>query len=230
MQPFGLPHNHDPLQLSNIYFDTCYILDQCYRQVLSGPTVGPVPLPMHMALDFKTEEFNGGTRAKTLLDISGSCNIPNPQVVKRFLQEHHFLFHTRAEFHGGGVLTLIYSAPSQLRNFFFDPGRCRHLYSIPRIIDNCLEAIKDVLEMRGVSYSTFPFSIGLQGFFLPNQHCQFSCANLMLSESIINGSNNTHLLRFLGFLHRMPWYNCFRSESARCTLAICEWVCKALVS
>jgi len=228
--PFGLPQTHDPLQLGKFYFDTCNILDGCYRQVLSGPTVGPVPIPMHIALDF--------CGPKTLTEISMNYNISNPQLVKSFLQEHSFLFRLtilNIMSKEGSLFrhaaTLAVSAPFQLRNFFFDPGRSRHLYSIPWIIDKCWEAVKCSLRVPP-TYHSSESAFGLRNFFIPNQDCQISGASLMLSaESIRNGPDDDNLLRFLGSLYRIPWDTCFSSyESYVCTLAIARWVCKTLVS
>jgi len=222
--PFGLPQTHDPLQLSKFYFDTCNILDGCYRQVLAGPTVGPVPILMHIALDF--------CGPKILTEISMHYNNSNPQLVKSFLQKHSFLFRltmilvTRPLY---GCIAV--SAPFQLRNFFFDPGRSRHLYSIPWIINKCWEAVKCSLRVPPTCHAFEP-AFGLRNFFIPNQDCQISGASLMLSaESIRNGPDDDNLLRFLGSLYRIPWDTCFSSyESYVCTLAIAQWVCKTLVS
>lgn len=186
---------------------------------------------MHMALDFETQEFDGETQPRTPLEISRICKILNLEFVKRFLQKHSFLFHTRCKFQRDEVGILMYSIPLQLRNFFFDPGRCRHLYSMTWIIGNCWEAIKYVLEMEPTSHSTF--AVGLQDFFIPKRHyeLEFSGASFMLSESIRNGCNDDNLLRFLEFLCRVPWDTCFRSDVRQiCTLAIAQWVSKALVS
>jgi hypothetical protein len=191
---------------------------------------------MHMAVDFEAKEFelfcNGGSSQKTLLEISTICKIPNPQLVKKFLQDHSFLLHTRAYFHRDRVPVLTYCVPSQLRNFFFDPGRCRHLYSMPRIIGKCWEAIKDVFEVKPTSNSTF-FARGLREFFISSHHrdCQMSGASLMLSENLRNRSGDDNLLRFLGLLCKMPWDTCFDSKELRvCTLPIAQWVCETLVS
>jgi hypothetical protein len=178
---------------------------------------------MHIALDFSISQ--------TFLEISRTCNIPNPQLVKSFLQEHSFLFHMQRSDDGEEVL--VYSAPFQLRSFFLDPGRSRHLYSMPWIIDKCWEAVKYALQVQiPLTHNSIGFFFGLQNFFAPNQDRQVSGASLMLfAESIRGELDNDNLLRFLGFLCRMPWHTCFNSEeSEACTLAIAQWVCEGLVS
>jgi hypothetical protein len=176
---------------------------------------------MHIALDFSISQ--------TLLEISRTCNIPNAQVVKSFLQEHSFLFHMQRSDEEDEVLA--YSAPFQLRNFFWDPGRSRHLYSMPWIIDKCWEAIERALEMRHFGW----YTAALFYFFSPKQDCQISGASrLLFAESIRNGLDDVNLLRFLGFLCRIPWVDTWfsgdQSGSEACTLAIAHWVCEALVS
>lgn len=184
---------------------------------------------MHVALDFEIQF--GETQPRTLLEISTICKLPNPQLVKTFLQQHSFLFHTRCKPRRHGVRILTYSAPLQLRNFFFNPGRCRHLYSVPVIIGKCWEAIKYVFKMRPTSSKSPNFAFGLRSFFGPNQDCQISGASLMFSESIRNRTDVDNMLRFLGFLCRVPWDTCFGSdESELCTVAIAQWVCSGLVS
>jgi hypothetical protein len=124
--------DHDLQQLSKFYFDTCNILDECYRQVFADPAIGPALIPMQIALTFANHTI---LRMKLLnpeasQEICRICNIPDSHLVKRFLQEQSFLFHTWHAQHGK-KLVFTYSAPLQLRNFFFDPGRSRHLYSVP---------------------------------------------------------------------------------------------------
>ena len=164
------------------------------------------------------------------------CNIPDSHLVKRFLQEQSFLFHTWY-IQIGTKLVLTYSAPLQLCNFFFDPGRSQHLYSVPWIIGKCWEAIECVIKLqlnRRDSVLSLQIASGLCLFFEPQKDCRFSRASLMLgAESIRNGSDTDSLLGFLKFLSRIPWPDiCFSSHSngLRWTHAILKWVCKSLVS
>jgi hypothetical protein len=181
---------------------------------------------MHIALDFDDSP-------KTFLEISRTCNISNPQLVKSFLQKHSFLFHIQGH-NEEGDMVLVYSAPFQLRNFFLDPGRSRHLYSVPWIIGKCWEAIECALETRSFRW----YTATLWHFFSPSQDCQISGASHMLfAESIRNGLDDVNLLPFLGFLCKIPWVDTWfidesddQSESEVCTLAIAQWVCKTLVS
>jgi hypothetical protein len=138
----------------------------------------------------------------------------------------------------GTKLILTYYASHQLRNFFFDPQRSRHLYSVPWIIGKCWDALECALEMQINNESHGPlFSLntafGLEKFFLPKQGCQISSASLMLAaETIKNGSDSNRLLGFLKFLSRIRWLDIsFHGESGEtCTQAIAQWVCIALVS
>jgi hypothetical protein len=164
------------------------------------------------------------------------CNIPDSHLVKRFLQEQSFLFHTWY-LQIGTKLVLTYSAPLQLCNFFFDPGRSQHLYSVSWIIGKCWEAVECVMELqlnRRDSVLSLQIASGLCLFFEPQKYCQFSRASLILgAESIRNGSDTDSLLAFLKFLSRIPWPDiCFSSHSngLRWAQAIAKWVCKSLVS
>jgi len=177
--------------------------------------------------------FNNWYEPKTLLEISRIHNIQNLPFVKSFVREHSFLFQMRIRRGYRKKAVLGYSAPLHLRKFFFDPGRSRHLYSIPWIIGKCWEAVKCALQVQiSPTYHSLGSAFGLQGFFIPNQDCQIPGASLMLSaESIKNGPDDNNLLRFLESLCRIPWHTCLdSSEGAECTLAIAQWVCKTLVS
>jgi hypothetical protein len=168
---------------------------------------------------------------KTLLEITRTFNVSNSQLVKSFLQEHPFLFRIQGHNKKRNMI-LVYSASSPLRNFFLDPGRSRHLYPMPWIIDKCWEAIECALKMRHPSHSSWTLS-RLQYFFAgpASQDCQISGASLMLlAASIRNGLDDDNLLCFLGFLSRIPWDSCFSDyQSEACTLAIAQCVCKTLV-
>jgi len=177
---------------------------------------------MHVAFDSHVP--------KTLLEISRIHNIPNLPFVKCFVREHSFLFQLRIRRSYREKAVLAYSAPFHLRKFFFDPGRSRHLYSI---IGKSWEAVKCALQVQiPPTYHSLGSAFGLQGFFIPNQHCQISGASLMLStERIRNGPDDNNLLRFLESLCIIPWHTCLdSSKGANCTLAIAQWVCKTLVS
>jgi len=192
---------------------------------------------MCITLDFKSCRFTDEVaKPRTLSEICRICNIPDSHLVKRFLQERSFLLHT---WYTQDVtkLVLTYSAPLQLRNFFFDPGRSRHLYSAPWVIERCWEAVQGVIKSQsnlvGDPVLSFQFAFGLCHFFTPKKDCQFSSASLMLSaESIRNGSDSDSLLGFLKFLSRIPWLDiCFNGHlNGLWTPAIANWVCKSLVS
>ena len=139
-----------------------------------------------------------------------------------------------------------YSAPCQLHNFIFDPGRSRHLYSAPRIIGKCWEAVEqarastsqdsqDSQLNRNVEVSElFPSAVyGLHHFFIAKEGYQISRASHMLSaESIRNGFDSDSLLAFLKFLSRIPWLDiwCSKHWNAIWICAIANWVCNSLVS
>lgn len=169
--------------------------------------------------------------SSTPSQISRIYNISNLQLVKSFLQEHSFLFniwmsddqHSR----------LCYSAPVQLCNFFFDPGRCRHLYSMPWIIRKCWEAVKYYCDkQRQFPWIRSPFA--LRKFFTGSQGGQIPGASLMFSASIGNRPNENYLLDFLRFLSRIPWLDTNISFEEHnqdfFPLAIAQGVCRALVS
>ena len=177
--------------------------------------------------------FDDSRTPKTLLEISRIYNIPNLPFLKSFVREHSFLFQLRIRRRYSEKAVIRYSAPFQLRNFFFDPGRSRHLYSVPWIIGKSWEAVKCAFQVQiPPTYHSLGSAFGLQGFFKLNQYCQISGASLMLSaESIRNGPDDNNLLRFLESLCRIPWHTCLdSSKGANCTLAIAQWVCKTLVS
>lgn len=229
VRSFGLPQNHDPLQLSKFYLDTCSILDECYRQVLAGPSIGPCMIPMHIALNFSSD-----ADAKTLLDICRVCNIADPHLVKRYLQGHSFLVYTKVKYDEAKCI-LTYHAPPHLHSFFLNPGRSRHLYSAPWILRKCWDGLECALGMRLKNDALFAvkFAFSFDKFFLPGRGCQISSASLMLStETIKNGSDSESLLGFLKLLSRIPWLDiCFDCDLGEiCTQSIARWVCVALVS
>ena len=191
---------------------------------------------MGITIDFQSYHFEDEVaEPRSLSGICRICNIPDSHPVKRFLQES-FLFHIWS-IQIGTKLVLTYSAPLQLCEFFFDPGRSQHLYSASWILGKCWEAVECVIESqlnRTDSVLSFRIASGLCLFFEPQKDCQFSRASLMLgAESIRNGSDTDSLLGFLKFLTRIPWPDiCFSSHSngLRWTHAILKWVCKSLVS
>jgi len=139
---------------------------------------------MRITLDLQSYHFEDEVaEPSTLLQICGTCNIPDSHLVKRFLHEQSFLFHTWYT-QDRTKLVLTYSAPLQLRKFFFDPGRSQHLYSVPLIIGTCREAIECATTKSwqpNLKNYIFIFKVasGLCHFFTPNKDCQFSRASLM---------------------------------------------------
>ncbi|KIM44310.1 hypothetical protein M413DRAFT_378997 [Hebeloma cylindrosporum] len=219
------PENPDPLQLRNFHFDTRNILDEYYRLVLASPTIGPVPIPMYIATDF-------AVRPKTLVEVSRISNIPTPHILnlKSFLQQYSFLCRTTCIL-GTRKLVLAYSSPCELRNFFFDPGRSRHLYPVSWIIGKCWEAIEYMSQTRPLAntHSNPPevgsLVYGLSHFFKGSErNGHFSGASHMLS-AVRTEAEDEYLLRFLVFLCRIPWLNfCLELDGSA---AIAQW---ALVS
>jgi len=190
---------------------------------------------MQITPDFQSYFFeNDIVQPRTLSDICRICNIPGSHLVKRFLQDQSFLFHTQYAEHET-KLVLTYSIPVQLRNFFFDPGRSQQLYCVPWIIGKCWEAIECAIKSQpdsGHSVLSSRIACGLCHFFTPKKNCQFSRASLMLSAALSNGSDSDSVLGFLKSLSRIPWLDiCFSNPSnALWTCAIANWVCKSLVS
>ena len=194
---------------------------------------------MHITLNFKSHLDEGGVAEPgTLLEMCRICNVPDPQLVKRFLQEKSFLFHAQYK-KNGKRLVRAFSAPLQLRNFFFDPGRSRRLYSVPCIIGKLWEGVGVVLgkQLKGDIWSSHFWRLisGLRNFFTPKEDCQISSASLMLSAaSIGNRSDSDSLLGFLAFLSKIPWLDIWftagrSADSEFCATAIAQWVCIALV-
>ena len=197
---------------------------------------------MHIALDFESC-FLGGSRpdiqfaqATPLLDICRICNIADPQLVKRYLQEHSSLFYTKLRYDPNkGKHVLTYYAAYHLCKFFF-AGQSQHLYSASWIIGNCWETLECALRMRlkrDYLAKSMKLTSNLNKFFTPQQGCQLSSASLMLSaDTIKNGSDSNRLLHFLKFLSRIPWLDIlFDCKTGRMpSQAISHWVCEALVS
>jgi hypothetical protein len=186
---------------------------------------------MQIALTFASYHFKDElSEPRSLSGICRICNIPDSHLVKRFLQEHSFLFHTWHAQHEK-KLVFTYSAPRQLHNFFFDPGRSRHLYSAPLIIGKCWETVEQASTSQDSQLHRSVY--GLHHFFIAKEGCQFSRASHMLSaESIRNGSDSDSLLAFLKFLSRIPWLDIWYSNhwNTIWICAIANWVCKSLVS
>ena len=150
-------------------------------------------IPIWIPLTFQSYHFDEVAEPRTLSAICRICNIPDSHLVKRFLQEQSFLFYTRYTPLGTKPI-LTYCAPLQLCNFFFDPGRSRHLYSASWIIGKCWEAVECAINSQSEFPNTrdpvLPFQLasGLCHFFSPKKDYQCSRASLMLSaESIGNG-------------------------------------------
>jgi len=229
----------DPLQLRKIYLDTCNILDECCRQILSGPIIGPFSILMHIMLDFEFEFLphagpSWGPEPKSLLKICRTYNIPDLQLVKRFLLEHSFLFYIQHK--KGEKVFPIYCGSCELRNFFFDPGRSQDLYPLSWITSKCQKAIEYALGLKKM-YSFWtgilsePFAYGLQNFFTPNEEYQISNAKHMLHmKSNRNMPDINNLLHFLRFLGKISWQDIFlcSTESQICSLAIAQWVSTAM--
>ena len=226
---FDFLQDKDSLRLNKFYLDTYSILDELYRQVLAEPWaigLSLIPSLRPISLDFEPKLSEG----KTLLDIGEVCNIADPQLVKRCLQEYSCLFYIKTK-RDGAKCILTYHAPNELRNFFFDPGRSRHLYSAPWIIEKCWDNLQCALGMQ-LKFNHYCFDIfDISEFFVPSQGRQIPSATLMISQSIKNGSDMDALLWFLKFLSRIRWLDCFGSPIDRTfTKAIAQWVCTALVS
>jgi len=193
-----------------------------------------------MHLVFQMED--GGyeiPRSTSLREIGNICNIPDRQLLKRFVEERTFLIHTQPQ-KVEDKRVLEYYVPRLLRGYFFDPNRSRCSYSTSWIIAKWFEhAIEEYLQPD----SHFPL---LFSFFAPAKYVQLSIGDIVFRdiavdgisdasrflEHVRNGSARNDLLRFLGNLSDIHWFDIYTGGFAQIYLAneIVYWVCTTLVS
>jgi len=166
------------------------------------------------------EDFDDTTHP--LREIGNICNIPDRHVVKRFVEEHAFLIHTRPK-DVEDKCVLGYYVPHWLRGFFFDPNRSRCSYSTSWIIVKCFKnAIEQYLRPDSDFYPLLPF-------FAPARYDEISFGDIVVRdiavdgisdasrflEHVRNGPDRNDLLRFLGHLSKIHWLDIYTRGWAR---------------
>jgi hypothetical protein len=196
---------------------------------------------MHFAMEMREDLDTVGhnSERRSLWEIAKICNIPDRQLLKRFVEEHTFLIHTRPKKVEGKHVSAYY-VPRWLRGFFCDPNRSRCFYSTSWIITKCFHTIEEYLGPDRVYHSLVPF-------FVPTKYREISFASgdivvpdiavhgisdaTCFLEHVRNGSDRNHLLRFLGKLSEIHWLDIYSESWAHRRLAneIVHWVCTTLV-
>jgi hypothetical protein len=161
-------------------------------------------------------------KPRSLREIAKICNIPDRQLLKRFIEEHTFLIHTRPKKVEGKHVSAYY-VPRWLRGFFFDLNRSRCFYSTSWIIRKCFHAIEESLQPASDS------GFELLPFFVPTTLChEIICGDIVIRdiavngisdasrflEHVRNGSDRNHLLRFLGNLSEIHWLDIYTTGGA----------------
>ena len=180
-----------------------------------------------------------GPEPQSLQEIGNICNISDRQLLKRFVEEHTFLIHTQPE-KVEDRHVLAYYVPRWLRDFFFDPTRSRCFYSTSWIITKCFERIIEECLQPDCSRN------GLSPFFMPTGYDEVSFGDIVVRdiaadgisyasrflEHVRYGSDRDHLLRFLGNLSEIHWFDIYTKHLSIRYLAngIVHWVCTTLVS
>jgi hypothetical protein len=177
--------------------------------------------------------------SSSLKEIGNFCNTSDRQHLRRFVDGLSYLIRTRAHEKVKDNYVLGYYVPNWMRNlrdFFFDPNRCRYLYSTSLVIDECRKAIESlILDPNPDSYKTH----GLVHFFTPTPSLSPSGENPVsnianatrLLKSATNGSDRNELLLFLKYLSEIHWFDIYnRGWGPRyLTNGIVHWVCTTLV-
>ena len=193
---------------------------------------------MHLA--FQMEDTRHAT--PSLREIGDICNIPDRQLLKRFVEEHAFLIHTRPkkveDKHVSG-----YYVPRWLRGFFFDPNRFRYSYPASWIITKCFEhSIEEYLPSGSHFYPLLPFFVPARLGFENMSFGDIVARGIAVDgisdasrflEHVRNGSNRNDLLRFLRNLSEIHWLDIYTGRHlGHKYLAndIVHWVCTTLVS
>jgi len=177
----------------------------------------------------------------SLRKIGDICNIPDRRLLKRFIEEHAFLIHTRPNRVEDKHVSAYY-VPRWLRGFFFDPNRSKCSYSTSWIIAKCFEhAIEEYLRPDSHLPALLPFFVparlGIDEFSFSDIVVRgiavdgISDATRFL-EYVRYGSDRNHLLRFLRNLSEIHWLDIYTAGWAHTDLAndIVHWVCTTLVS
>jgi hypothetical protein len=200
----------------------CNLLDECFRQTQA--IADPSSIPIHLA--FGIEAYV----PTALREIRSICNTPDRQLLRRFVDELSYLIRIHQKVKDKYVLR--YYVPHWMRDFFFDPNRCRHLYSTSLVIYKCQKAIKNLI------LDPYPdFYDDLVYFFTPTPtpSGEIPIGNIAnathLLKSATNGSDRNALLLFLAYLSEIHWFDIYNRGQSRRHFAnrIIHWVCTTLV-
>jgi len=222
--PFDLPMEDDPLQLNQFHADTRNLLDECYRHNLAGSVNGSGSIIMDLAMEMEESYI-----PRSLRKIGNICNMPDQQLLRRFIDENLYLIHIQHA-RVTDKYVLAYCTPRWLRDFFFDPNRSHSSYSTSRIIEKCQMAVKRVIDPNHNIHC-----MALKPFFTPKIYGDVAIGKISnatrLLESVRKGSNSNELLDFLGYLSEICWLDVNFSDVIQKALAIevAQWVCITLV-
>ena len=218
---FDLPREGDPLHLDQSFTEARNLLDECFRQTIAGPS----SIAIHLA-------FEMGFMPKSLGAIQDICKTPDRQCLRRVVDEHPCLVRIHEKVADKYVLE--YYVLDWMRDFFFNPNRCRYLYSTSLVIHKCLKAIESLLVDPTPDSHNDP---GLVYFFTPMPTPSGEAPNgnianaTRLLKSATNGSDRHELLLSLEYLSEIHWFDIYnRSRGQRhLTNIIVHWVCTTLV-
>ena len=188
--------------------------------------MGPSSIPIHLA--FGIEGYVSSSRRK----IGNIFDTPDRRRLKRFVDEHSYLICTHEKVKDKYVLR--YYVPKWMDDFFFDPNRSLHLYSISLVIKECRKAIQSlILDLTPDFYND-----GLVYFFMqtltPSGEIPIdNMANATrLLESARNRSDRKELLLFLEYLSEIHWFDIYLNGGwvqRHFTNRLVHWVCTTLV-
>ena len=194
-------------------------LDECYHKTLASSVTGPNSLlivPLALAEIVQLNSII--TSCRSLKEIGNIYPTLDQRLLRRFVEQHSYLIHITHKMVNNKHL-LAFRVPSHLCNFFFDPDRCRSIYSPSWVLDKCQQAIKRFIGESGrIHDPSTPL------FFTQTK---FSSS---LLEHVRNETDSNDLLLFLGYLSRIDWLNIYKYWAKRqLTHAIAHWVCTTLV-
>jgi hypothetical protein len=120
-----------------------------------------------------------------------------------------------------------------MNDFFLNPNRSQHLYSISLVINECQKAItKSLILGRNPDYSINCHNL-INFFTLKlSKSGEIPIVNAIhLLESARNGSDRHELLLFLKYLSEIHWFDIYKRGSLQRNLTdgIVHWVCTTLV-
>jgi hypothetical protein len=226
---FDLPGKGDPLHLVQFFTEARNLLDECFRQIIAGPS----SILVHLAIGSFAIRMNASYGPSSLTELGNICNTPDRQHLRRFVDEHSY-FHRMQHRKANGKYVLNYYVPVWMGGFFLDPIRSRDLYSTSLVIDKCQKAINSLfLAPNDPRFN----SNSLECFFMPTrtEPGDIPIDNIAnatrLLESARNGSDQNELLLFLEYLSKIHWLDIYNGneDQRHFTNGIVYWVCTTLV-